>query len=128
MVILAKTEINAIKEAFATGKKPTGEDFENLIDSCFQEVTVGDLDGKADDVHTHTVANITGLQATLDGKADKAHAHTIANVTGLQTALDGKLTASKAVAQATSTATDVSGLVADFNSLLGKLKSAGIIA
>ncbi|MEB4780816.1 head fiber protein [Paenibacillus jamilae] len=34
----------------------------------------------------------------------------------------------QAAAQANSTATDVAGLVADFNSLLGKLRTAGIIA
>ena len=46
--------------------------------------------------HTHTIANVTGLQSALDGKqpagsyAAAAHTHTIANVTGLQGALDGK--------------------------------------
>ena len=66
------------------------------------------------DAHSHTIANVTGLQAALDGKqaagsyliaadltwaniADKpstftpsAHSHVIADVTGLQSALDGK--------------------------------------
>jgi hypothetical protein len=41
--------------------------------------------------HTHTIANITGLQTALDGKAPTSHTHTIANITGLQTSLDGKL-------------------------------------
>ena len=40
--------------------------------------------------HTHSIANVTGLQTALDGKASSAHTHIIANVTGLQTALDGK--------------------------------------
>lgn len=48
------------------------------------------LDGKSATGHTHTIANVTGLQAALDGKASTAHTHTIANVTGLQAALDGK--------------------------------------
>ncbi|NLS42536.1 hypothetical protein EYH65_20545 [Bacillus subtilis] len=52
----------------------------------------------------------------------------MANVTGLQTALDGKLTAAKATTQANSTATDVAGLVTDFNALLAKLKAAGLMA
>lgn len=39
-----------------------------------------------------------------------------------------KLTATQAEAQADSTATDVAGLVADFNALLAKLRTAGIIA
>lgn len=34
----------------------------------------------------------------------------------------------RAAAQANSTATDVAGLVADFNALLAKLRTAGIIA
>lgn len=48
------------------------------------------LDGKAASSHTHTIANVTGLQTALDGKAASAHGHAIADVTGLQTALDGK--------------------------------------
>lgn len=55
------------------------------------------------------------------------HTHAIADVTNLQTTLDGKLTASKAAAQANSTASDVEGLVADFNALLAKLKAAGLM-
>ncbi|MFB0847337.1 head fiber protein [Paenibacillus oleatilyticus] len=39
-----------------------------------------------------------------------------------------KLTATKAAAQANSTATDVAGLVSDFNALLAKLRAAGIMA
>ncbi|MDL5351211.1 head fiber protein [Microbacterium sp. zg-YB36] len=34
----------------------------------------------------------------------------------------------RAAAQANSTATDVAGLVADFNALLAKLRTAGVIA
>jgi hypothetical protein len=58
-------------------------------------------------VHTHAIADTTGLQAALDGKqpagsysltshdhagvyAPLVHTHTIANVTGLQPALDAK--------------------------------------
>ena len=44
----------------------------------------------APSAHTHTVANVTGLQDALNGKAASSHTHTIANVTGLQDALDGK--------------------------------------
>ena len=46
--------------------------------------------GAAASSHTHTIANVTGLQSALDGKAASSHTHAIANVTGLQTALDGK--------------------------------------
>lgn len=52
------------------------------------------LAGKADSSHTHTVANVTGLQAVLDGKAPSTHSHGIAQVTGLQGALNGKANAS----------------------------------
>ncbi|QYG88344.1 head fiber protein [Bacillus atrophaeus] len=70
-------------------------------------------------------SDITGKPSTF---APASHTHTIANVTNLQTTLDGKLTASKAAAQANSTATDIAGLVTDFNTLLGKLKSAGLMS
>jgi hypothetical protein len=77
-----------------------------------------DLAAKADAVHSHTIANVTGLQGALDGKADdadltgkadavhthafaqitdkpasypaEAHNHAILDVAGLQGALDGK--------------------------------------
>lgn len=40
--------------------------------------------------HTHTIANVSGLQAALDAKAALSHTHTIANVTSLQSTLDAK--------------------------------------
>ena len=46
--------------------------------------------GKANAVHNHAIADVTGLQTALDGKAASTHTHAIADVTGLQTALDGK--------------------------------------
>ena len=46
--------------------------------------------GKADAVHTHAIANVTGLQDALNGKAASTHTHAIDDVTGLQDALDGK--------------------------------------
>lgn len=49
------------------------------------------LDGKASTSHTQAISTITGLQTALDGKAATSHTHSIANVTGLQTALDGKV-------------------------------------
>lgn len=48
------------------------------------------LNGKADLSHTHTTANVTGLDTALSGKAAASHTHTTANVTGLDTALAGK--------------------------------------
>jgi hypothetical protein len=59
--------------------------------------------GKAAAVHSHAIADTTGLQEALDikadllpmtaalaDKADNAHTHTVADTTGLQTALDAK--------------------------------------
>jgi hypothetical protein len=40
--------------------------------------------------HSHTVANVTGLQAALDGKATTSHTHTVSEVTNLQSLLDAK--------------------------------------
>lgn len=53
------------------------------------EVTSG-LSGKADSSHTHTTAQVTGLDAALAEKANSTHTHEIANVNGLQAALDEK--------------------------------------
>lgn len=46
--------------------------------------------GAAAASHTHTIANVTGLQSALDGKAASSHSHAISDVTNLQTELDGK--------------------------------------
>ena len=52
--------------------------------------------GYAASSHTHSIADVTGLQTALDGKqasgsyAASSHSHIISDVTGLQTALDGK--------------------------------------
>lgn len=45
----------------------------------------------------------------------------------VDTLLAGKLTATKAAAQANSTATDAAGIVTDFNALLAKLRTAGLL-
>lgn len=36
----------------------------------------GDLDQKADKVHTHSISDVNNLQTSLDNKADKNHTHT----------------------------------------------------
>jgi hypothetical protein len=46
-------------------------------------------DGGADEI-TVAESQVTGLTSALAGKAATSHTHTIANVTGLQTALDSK--------------------------------------
>ena len=50
-----------------------------------------------------------------------------AKLTATTANFNAKLTATKAVTQAASTAIDVPGLLADFNALLVKLKTAGIM-
>ena len=57
------------------------------------------LSTKADKVHTHALADVTGLQAALNGKANTSHTHTTAQVTGLDTALAGKASAAEMVAE-----------------------------
>lgn len=46
--------------------------------------------GAAAASHTHSIGNVTNLQAALDGKAASNHTHAISNITNLQTTLDGK--------------------------------------
>lgn len=75
---------------------------------------------RADHVHPFpTAANV--------GAAASSHTHTIANVTGLQSALDGKLTATKASAVTDSEATDIEGVNTVLNNLLANLRTAGIL-
>lgn len=78
------------------------------------------LDGKqaagsyATASHSHVIGDVTGLQTALDGKAASSHTHIIGDVTGLQTALDGKQAAgSYAAASHTHAASDItSGTIA----------------
>jgi hypothetical protein len=55
--------------------------------------------------HTHTIANVTGLQIALNDRSLTGHTHTITNVTGLQTALDDR-----SLTGHTHTITNVTGL------------------
>lgn len=47
-------------------------------------------DRYAKTAHTHTTAQVSGLDSVLAGKAPSSHTHTIAQVTNLQTELDKK--------------------------------------
>ena len=49
-----------------------------------------ELNGKADENHTHVITDVNGLQEELDGKASSKHYHDIADINNLQTALDLK--------------------------------------
>ena len=48
------------------------------------------LAAKSDKGHTHTTAQVTGLDAALAGKADKGHKHKVEDVDGLKDRLDGQ--------------------------------------
>lgn len=49
------------------------------------------LDAKATTSHTHNISGVNGLQSALDAKANLTHSHPITDVTGLQNALDAKI-------------------------------------
>jgi hypothetical protein len=80
------------------------------------------LAGKADNGHTHTTGNVTGLDAALASKADNSHTHFISNVTGLQGALDAKAAASHV-----HTVSNVSGLQALIDEMNAAINAAGDI-
>lgn len=69
-------------------------------------------------------ANITGVPASFNPTLPIAQS----GITGLVAALGTKLTATQMPAQVNSVAADVPTLVADFNLLLGKLRTAGLLA
>lgn len=60
------------------------------LDKPISTATQAALDGKAPLVHTHAIADVSGLQSALDGKAKSSHTHSISNITNLQTTLDAK--------------------------------------
>ena len=71
--------------------------------------TMDDVDTKADAVHTHAIADVTGLQTALDGKSSTSHTHAISAITGLQTALDD-LDTNKADTTHSHATSDIAGL------------------
>ena len=50
------------------------------------------LTSKADNVHTHTITDITNLATQLSGKASSVHTHSISDITNLSTELASKET------------------------------------
>ncbi|MEK5378085.1 head fiber protein [Paenibacillus sp. FSL P2-0173] len=96
------------------------------------KVGSGAGDAKAGN-YAPAVADISGatalgkqLMAVADAAAARSAIGAGTPVSAATTTANG--TVKQAAAQANSAATDVAGLVADFNSLLGKLRTAGIIA
>jgi hypothetical protein len=100
----------AANAAIADTKLATISTANKVAQSAVANLTT-DLAGKAASSHTHTIANVTGLQTALDGKqasgsyAAATHTHAISDTTGLQTALDNKAAASH-----THTIANVTGL------------------
>lgn len=90
---LGKTDQAESAKKADTATKATQDASGNVISSTYAtktEVTQG-LAGKANASHTHTTAQVTGLDTALAGKAPKNHTHTIANVTGLQDSLNATI-------------------------------------
>lgn len=67
------------------------------------------LAGKANSVHTHAIADTTGLQAALDGKSATGHSHAISDVTSLQSSLDAKAPLASPTLTGTPTAPTAAG-------------------
>ena len=85
------------------------------------ELSTG-LSGKADSGVSYTKTESDGkyaLVTALNGKADTSY---------VNTELGNKLTASKVATQEDSEAEDIETLLGDFNSLLAKLKAAGVMS
>lgn len=62
--------------------------------------------------HSHTIANVTGLQTQLDSKASSSHTHTIANISNLQAELNSKASSSHLHDDRYYTETEVNNLLA----------------
>jgi len=86
-----------------------------LLSAVPSSYTKAEADAKYQLKGTYALTGASYTKAEADGKF------------ALTTALTPKLTANKAATQANSTATDVAGLVTDFNALLAKLKTAGLM-
>ena len=71
-----------LKEKFSTGKKPTGEDFSELIDESIQDLsgyqekgdyaTTDQVDDKADKSYVDTELGKKANSSTVSDKADKS--------------------------------------------------------
>ena len=123
--VLTAASVNAARTAIGAG---TGNGTSNLVVSTTAPASlataaaigVGTTAARADHVHPFPTAANVGAAAT-------SHTHTIANVTGLQAAIDAKLTGTKGVAVADSEAIDVEGLNIVVNALLASLRTSGAI-
>jgi len=76
-------------QAALDSKQPVG-DYATSSDLVTGLASKQPLGSYANAIHTHVIADVTGLQGALDGKAAVSHTHIIGDVTGLQSALDAK--------------------------------------
>lgn len=84
----------------STRYNPDTDTVELYSNETWNPITGTGTEDDAPPAHTHTVGQVTGLQAALDGKSPTVHSHPISEVTGLQAALDDKaaLTHDEAIA------------------------------
>lgn len=76
----------------ADGEKITVDDDLNQksANPVQNKVITAALDTKANNAHSHSISDISGLQNSLSGKANSSHGHSISDITNLQNTLDGK--------------------------------------
>ena len=85
----AEAAQQAAEEAAAQVGDPLGKDEAAATYATKNQLTTG-LNGKANASHTHTTAQVDGLDAALSGKAPASHTHAMSQVDGLDEALAGK--------------------------------------
>ena len=73
-----------------TGALSVTQDGEAADSVTRREWVLARVAERAELVHTHPIAQVSGLQAALDGKAPSTHGHLISQVDGLQEALNLK--------------------------------------
>jgi len=132
---------NVTKDSLGLGNVDNTSDASKPISNATQSA----LNGKANTVHQHAIADVNGLTQALADKANSTHAHGVGDITGLQQALDGKadaahshdassisglsdLLAGKSDVGHTHTKDQIQGLNADLTALQGQIsQKAGII-
>ncbi|RPJ29554.1 MAG: hypothetical protein EHM33_00370 [Chloroflexi bacterium] len=77
------------KPAVGTEVDAWGDDYHTGMDiiDTRMKLNADAAAAKAPLVHTHIIADVTGLQAAIDGKAAVSHTHVMANITDLAAAL-----------------------------------------
>lgn len=70
----------------------TTQQFNEVVTKCNNNETLIAalqiaVNGKADEIHTHSISDVEGLQEALDGKSDTGHKHAISDVNGLESRL-----------------------------------------